>query len=84
MAQSMQTHFRVWLPGKGRALVVSSLKRGQLNRAQAYNLMLTADETMEQPKAASYEPQFYPMIDQRGVRVCCASVHVHAQAQAHA
>lgn len=83
----MKTHFRVWLPGKRRALVVSFLKRGpdQLNRAQAYNLMLTADETMVQPKAASYEPQFYPMVDMRGVRVCCVSVHLHVEhAHAHA
>lgn len=83
----MQTHFRVWLPGKRLALVVSSSKRGpsQLNRAQAYNLMLTADETMVQPKAASYEPQFYPMVDMRGVRVCCVSVHLHIEhAHAHA
>ena len=72
----MQVNFRVWLPGTDSALVVASSGRSHCVQP-AYNLMLTADETTVQPKAESYEPQFYPMIDTRGVRACWISVHIH-------
>jgi len=65
LASTLKVHFRVWLPGR-HILIISSSR--QFNGGAAYNLMLTAEESMDSPKANGYEPQFYPMIDTRMVR----------------